>query len=339
MSERMTRREALQVIGVSATGVAAANALAQRPHSGQSSEPAGASVPVRKRTARIAHLTDIHVEPERRAGDGMIACLHHVQSLKDPPNLILNGGDSIMDSYEADDVRTKTQWDLWRIILKNECSIPVNSCIGNHDIWGWNRTKSGTTGNEVNYGKKRAIDMLEIPARAYSLNYAGWHIAVLDSTQSPPDGGVGYVAGVDDEQFDWLARDLSGTPPNVPVLVLSHMPILSAAAFLWAKRDEDGVFRLSGSLMHQDWEKLKDLLAQHPNVKLCLSGHLHHVDRVDYNGVTYLCNGAVSGNWWKGRHKDCDEGYAIIDLYDDGSFEHEYVKYGWKAGAEQKVGS
>ncbi|MEX2092204.1 MAG: hypothetical protein WD971_05980, partial [Pirellulales bacterium] len=73
------------------------------------------------------------------------------------------------------------------------------------------------------------------------------------------------------------------------------------------------------------------LFAKHPNVKLCISGHLHLLDRVDYNGVTYLCNGAVSGNWWGGRHKDCDEGYAVVDLYDDGTFEHEYVKYGWKA--------
>ena len=83
--------------------------------------------------------------------------------------------------------------------------------------------------------------------------------------------------------------------------------------------------------MHTDCMKLKDLFAKHPNVKLCLSGHLHLLDRVDYNGVTYLCNGAVSGSWWNGRHKDCDEGYAVVDLYDDGSFEQEYVKYGWKA--------
>ena len=32
-----------------------------------------------------------------------------------------------------------------------------------------------------------------------------------------------------------------------------------------------------------------------------------------------------------GRHQECDEGYGLIDLYDDGTFEREYVKYGWKA--------
>ena len=85
--------------------------------------------------------------------------------------------------------------------------------------------------------------------------------------------------------------------------------------------------------MHVDCIKLKDRFARHPNVKLSLSGHLHALDRADYNGVTYLCNGAVCAGWWKGRHKDCDEGYAVIDLYDDGSFEHEYIKYGWQVEA------
>ena len=132
------------------------------------------------------------------------------------------------------------------------------------------------------------------------------------------------------EQLDWLRRTVGEIPAKTPVLILSHIPILSASAILWG-RDENGNITVSVSLMHGDCIHLKDLFARHPNVKLCLSGHLHLVDRVDYNGVTYLCNGAVSGNWWKGRHKDCDEGYAVLDLYDDGSFDHQYVKYGWQA--------
>jgi 3',5'-cyclic AMP phosphodiesterase CpdA len=146
----------------------------------------------------------------------------------------------------------------------------------------------------------------------------------------PASWTSGYIGQLDEPQFDWLKQTLRDTPATTPVVVLSHIPILSASAVLWAQRPDDD-FRISRALMHQDCLELKDLFAKHPNVKLCLSGHLHLCDRVDYNGVTYLCNGAVSGNWWKGRHKDCDEGYAVVDLYDDGSFEHEYVKYGWKA--------
>lgn len=285
--------------------------------------------PARKRSIRIAHLTDIHVQPERKADQGMIACLHHVQRLRDKPDLILTGGDSIMDSFESTDSRTKLQWDIWHRNLKDECSLPVKSAIGNHDIWGWKKSRSKATGEEPNYGKKRATEMLRLDERYYSFDQGGWHFIVLDSTQS--DGGEGYRAFLDDEQFDWLRRNLQSTAAGTPVLVLSHIPIISASAILWSKRDNRGDFTIAGSLVHQDGIKIKDLFAKHRNVKLCLSGHLHHVDRVDYNGVTYLCNGAVSGNWWKGRHKDCDEGYAVIDLFDDGTFEHQYITYGWKA--------
>ena len=127
-------------------------------------------------------------------------------------------------------------------------------------------------------------------------------------------------------------RDLDGVDQQTPVLLLSHIPFLSATAGMYARRNASGDGTVPGSWVHSDAERIKDLLARHARVKLCLSGHLHHVERIDHNNVTYLCNGAVSGNWWKGRHHDCDEGYAVIDLYDDGSFEHQYLTYGWKAG-------
>jgi 3',5'-cyclic AMP phosphodiesterase CpdA len=285
-----------------------------------------------RRALRIAHLTDIHVQPERRAGEGMSACLHHVQELADKPDLIVTGGDSIMDSFAVDDARAKLQWDLWNKVLRDQCSIPVRSCIGNHDIWGWAKSKSKTTGDEPNWGKKRAIEMLRLADRYYSFPQAGWQFVVLDSTQPKPDGSEAYMAGLDERQFDWLSQTLRDTAPNIPVLVVSHIPILSSTPALWAGDGKSNP-QTTGWLMHSDFARIKDLFAKHANVKLCISGHTHLVDRVDYNGVSYLCNGAVSGNWWNGRHKDCDEGYAVIDLYDDGSFEHQYVKYGWNSKA------
>ncbi len=54
---------------------------------------------------------------------------------------------------------------------------------------------------------------------------------------------------------------------------------------------------------------------------------------LDYNGVTYLCNGAVCGGWWKGDYQETKPGFALVDLYDDGTFEHQYVHTGWEATA------
>lgn len=83
--------------------------------------------------------------------------------------------------------------------------------------------------------------------------------------------------------------------------------------------------------MHADYKRLKNLFRDHRNVKLAVSGHLHQNERIDYAGMTYLCDGAVSGGWWKGPHLngECDAGYAALNLYDDGTFDHEYVNYGW----------
>ena len=319
----ITRRESLVTLGAAAAGLLAWGA-------GSRAAIADARSPTRKRGLRVAHLTDVHVEPELRAGEGLAACFEHVQQLADRPKLILSGGDHIMDSFGADDARTTLQWDLWNKVLERECAIPVRSCIGNHDVWGWSKKDSRTTGQEPNWGKRRATEMLHLGERYYTFTQAGWQFIVLDSIHQPPVGQGGYMGQLDEPQFDWLARTLRDVPAATPVLVLSHIPILSASAILWSTEPDKNI-EIGRGLMHGDCLRLKDLFAQHPNVKLCLSGHLHLCDRVDYNGVTYLCNGAVSGNWWKGRHKDCDEGYAVVDLYDDGSFEHEYVQYGWKA--------
>ena len=58
------------------------------------------------------------------------------------------------------------------------------------------------------------------------------------------------------------------------------------------------------------------------NVRLLASGHIHLVDRVEYLGMTFVCDGAVSGAWWNGANQEFTEGRGVIDLWHDGSFEH-----------------
>ncbi len=290
--------------------------------------PAETPAQPRRRVLRVAHLTDVHVQPELRAGEGLAACLHHVQKLADPPDLILNGGDTIMDSFAADEARTRRQWELWRSVLKSECSLPVENCIGNHDVWGWHKQRSKTTGSEPSWGKRWAMDMFGIDRPYRSFDRGGWHFVVLDSTFPAGDG---YIAKLDDEQYEWLKADLAAMPVGAPALVLSHIPILSASVLFDGDREKSGNWDVPASYMHIDARRIKDLFHGCGRVRLALSGHLHLVDRVDFLGTTYLCNGAVSGAWWKGRNYEFDEGYGVVDLFDDGSFTNEYVPYGWKA--------
>lgn len=287
--------------------------------------PVPAAAP--KRVLRLAHLTDVHVQPELKADRGLAACLDHVHALKDRPELLLTGGDCVMDSFEAGAERTKVQWDIWKKVFKDHCALPVESAVGNHDVWGWNKKNSKTTGGEPLYGKKMAEEMLGIK-RYHSFDKAGWRFIVLDSIFPAGDG---YVGKLDDEQLEWLKGELQATRPPTPILILSHIPIVSVTAYFFSQKYKDGNHQVPGAWLHEDTYRLTALFTHHPNVKACLSGHMHMVDRCEYNGVTYLCDGAVCGNWWKGRHKECDEGYATVDLFDDGTVQREYHTYGWKA--------
>jgi Icc protein len=273
-----------------------------------------------KRKLRIAHLTDVHIKPGILPERGFAKCLHHLQSLDSKPDIIFNGGDAIMDALGAEKDKVEKQWNIWNKLISNECSLKIEHCLGNHDVWGFKDSK-----DDVLWGKKYALEKTELlkPYRSFDLN--GWHIIVLDSTH-PRDDGSWYIAKLDEEQFDWLKNDLKENDEK-PVLVLSHIPILSACTFFDGENEKSGNWNVPGSWMHIDARRITELFNKHKNVKLCISGHIHLQDRVDYNGVTYLCNGAVSGAWWGGKYQHTEPGYALIDLYDDGTFMHEYLTY------------
>jgi len=289
-----------------------------------------------ERSLRIAHLTDIHLQPERRAAEGLAACLEHVHSLPDRPALLLNGGDAVMDAVSADESRTRLLWDLWDRVIGEHCALPMEHCLGNHDLWGCNRKRSGCTGREPGFGKRYALDRLGLSARYRHFDRGGWRFVVLDSNFVDDAGS--FTARLDEEQMEWLRAALAATPRDMPVLILSHVPILAGASVFFTGSEGEtirtGNWVVPAQWMHIDARALSRLFAVHSNVRLCLSGHTHLCDRLDYNGVTYLCSGAVSGKWWRGDYWETPPGYALLDLFADGSFRHEYVPTGWKAAKD-----
>ena len=278
------------------------------------------------RALRIAHLTDIHIQPERNAAEGLIACLEDLHTLPDRPELILNGGDVIMDAVAAEESRVALQWDLWERIVRDHCEIPQEYCLGNHDIWGWNQKRSGCSGAEPLFGKKYALERMRLALPYRSFDRAGWRMIVLDSSSRNEDGS--FVARLDARQWEWLQSELAATPPEKPVLILSHAPILAGGSVFFTgspgETERTGDWVVSSAWMHIDARNIVNLFAKYPNVRLCLNGHTHTSGRTEYNGVTYISDGAVSGQWWRGDYHQTSAGYGIIDLYHDGRFEHHY---------------
>lgn len=284
---------------------------------------AQASAASRKKTLRFAHLTDMHVQPELGAAEGLAQCLQHVQSQDDPVKLIVTGGDSVFDSFDVDHARSKLLADLWKGIFKQECSLPAQHCLGNHDGRGWDDSEFA--------GKAWALEMFGLAKPYHAFEQGGWKFIVLDSVRPL---GKQYTSGLDAPQRAWLESELENTPSTTPVVVVSHIPILSITPFSFDHHAvTEDYQRVPGGLMHLDGTALHQLFKKHGNVKLCLSGHMHLNDRCEVDGVGYICNGAVCGDWWRGNPNRSEEGYGLIDLYDDGSFDYAYTPFDWKVRA------
>lgn len=323
---QFSRRNWLKTFALGAAGMLGSRVLHAAPGIGENVPRAAA------RSLRFAHITDIHLEPELGAPDGFAKCLQAVQSQKDMPELILNTGDCIMDSMATGVPRTRLQWDLWKKLLRDECSLPIEHTIGNHDCWGLNKPKSRSTGDEPLWGKNWAMDALGLSKPWRSFDRNGWHFIVLDSIEPYENT---YRARLGEEQMEWLKKDLASIPKGVPVLVASHIPIVSPAAVLNdSVETPEHDLNIGGGLMHVDSKEIHALFRQQGNVKLCLSGHLHVIDRAEYDGVTYITSGAVCSGWWRKIQLDrFDYGYAMVDLFNDGSFKYQYLTYGWKTVA------
>ena len=301
----MKRRDVLKTMGL-LTGMAAtashpALAAAIDNRKGRSTKPA----------LRVVHITDVHIRTGDQAPDRFKKCLAEITRLK--VDFFLNGGDSINDA-SYDNVKRESvieQWNLWDDCLQSISRHEVYSCIGNHDPWWAAPSKADDM-----YGKDYVVKRLKIPGRYYSFTKKNWHFIILD--------GNNKNISLDEEQFAWLEQELAKLPASTPTLLMSHYPILGTTPIL-----------VGGG--HSDHKKLKDLFYKHRDkVKVCLSGHNHLYDKTWYNGVLYCCNGAMSGFWWgkgdkesagPGYYLETPPGYAILNLYEDGTVTNEYTAH------------
>lgn len=281
----------------------------------------------RKPALRVAHITDVHINSEREAPKGVAAMFDHMFGQKDwTPDFVMNSGDTVMniDGNQATAVKAAEQIAVWKETSK-KCKVPIQYCLGNHDYWsGKEPTKEIP---EEKKGPVLFVEQMKMPGRYYSFDQEGWHFIVLDSMSDWPK--YGYLTK---EQFDWLKADLAKTPKDTPVCVVSHLPIMSVTGLAYGDSCRKGNDNLvPGIWLHADCWAITEVFRRHPNVKLCLSGHMHTCDRCEYRGVWYICGGAASGAWWNGAEYGFPPNYGKINLYADGSFDYEFVDYGWKA--------
>ncbi len=319
------RREFLNLVGLTSLTLAASCTSKSSPSA--LTYPNNKPPTAAKRALRIAHMTDFHVMPQSTIEENVAKAFRQVQNLSDKPDFILNTGDSIMDSLKSDKGSAEGQWKTFLNILQNEVDLPIYHAIGNHDVWGWGLPSQSIKSDPL-YGKGMALQKLKLSSPYYSFDQKGWHFIVLDSTHLPNSSShEPYIGQVDDEQFTWLEKDLESVSAQTPICIASHIPIMSACEMFDGKNEESGNWVIPAAWVHIDARRFRQLFLKHSNIRVCLSGHTHQHERVDYLGVTYLTNGAICGNWWMGSYMDFPPAYVLVDLYEDGSVQSQFIAY------------
>ncbi len=304
----ITRRELLAgatALGLGATPLASASTR----HAGP-----------KPKKLRLVHLTDLHIQPEMGATDGVNLAIQRILALSPRPDFIICGGDHVMDALCVDSARAELQFDLFNEAMK-PLDMPVVSVVGNHDVFGWGN-KCCLAGDPL-YGKAMFEEKVLRTSSYRSFDRGGYHFVLLDSIQAGKKRSWRSV--IDDDQLNWLANDLASVG-NRPTIVTTHVPILTA----YTQYTSGTMARPNDWIITANGREVQQLLSKH-NVKAVLQGHTHVLESVHYMHTRYITSGSVCGNWWRGPHLGVhQEGFLVCDL-DGEDFKPQYIPYGWKA--------
>jgi 3',5'-cyclic AMP phosphodiesterase CpdA len=265
-------------------------------------------------------MTDLHIQPELGAADGVALAVQKIRTLSPRPDFVICGGDHVMDALCVNRARADLQFNLFTEAMK-PLEMPVVSVVGNHDVFGWGATLA--TSSDPMYGKSMVAERVLRTPTYRSFDRGGYHFVLLDSIQASRIGP--WRSRIDDEQLNWLANDLASVG-TTPTIVVTHVPILSAytAYTLGTTRKPSNMMVVANGM------EVQQILSKH-NVKAVLQGHTHALESIHYMHTRYISSGSVAGNWWKGPHLGVHpEGFLVCDL-DDEDLKTKYVPYGWKA--------
>ncbi len=298
-----TRREFLSLLGAAGAAAAAPSSLLAAP---------------KAESFTFLFFTDTHTQPELDAAKGTEMAFKKARGIK--ADFAIQGGDHVFDSLAVPKQRAISLFDLYGK-TEQDLGLKVHHTIGNHDVVGI-YPASGVAPTDPLYGKKLYED--HFGKRYYSFDHKGHHFIVLDSIGLTSDRA--YEGRIDAEQMQWLASDLNAQAKGTPVIVSSHIPLVTAIASYMPLPTKPEAHH--GISVANSDEVIK--LFEGHNVLGVLQGHTHINERVEWHGVPYITSGAVSGNWWKGTRMGTPEGFTVVTVA-GGKLSTRYETYGFKS--------
>jgi hypothetical protein len=225
------------------------------------------------------HASDPHVSPES------IERLRRVRAIAEErrPAFVVITGDLVKDALRVGEAEARGYFELYRDAIAN-FPVPVWSALGNHDIFGIERHRSGVAADHPLYGKRMFRSYLG--PSYYSFNHGRLHFVALDTVDV---ADLWYHGRVDAGQLAWLERDLAALPDGASVVTFNHIPLLSAFLALSGYEEGEGAVH---TLIEVDGRRqfrhvvsnTAEVLARFGRVRLplALGGHIHARESVRF---------------------------------------------------------
>ena len=281
---------------------------------------------------RFVFATDSHlmVNNKLRSEDGLVAAISAIEYVTPKPDFILFGGDLTHESPELEIPAAEELIARFLKIWRDQTGLPTYFTFGNHDLVG---TKNSTVDRaDPRFGKGLFKIKLSLDRDFYTFRRNGWRFIVLDNVVPEPDGS--YIGEYAQEQLAFLRDELTADP-GTPTILCGHIPsvsVLPNLTVIGETKDSGTNIETPASLVAHNTAKLHSIIADtKANVKAVFAGHLHHLEQIQVDGISYITSGAICGNWWKGEQNGCPEGFLVVDLSGEGNVLANYHSFGWKA--------
>tara|TARA_B100000676_G_scaffold166784_1_gene163938 strand:+ start:54389 stop:55243 length:855 start_codon:yes stop_codon:yes gene_type:complete len=268
---------------------------------------------------RFAFFTDVHARTEWETPVALAKAAKSINTQK--PDLVIAGGDLITDGFTSLPEEVTPRWDTYMKNLHNAIEGDVHPTIGNHDLVAANPADGSKPSSDprAEFRKRMKLDRT-----FYTFDAMGYRIFILDSIYVIR-GKLQYQGLIGPEQMNWLREELSKTPNDMPIVLVSHIPLLTA--FYAATRGA-----LEGGKPNRVMVNNRGVLDQFRdhNLLLVLQGHLHAQEVIRWRNTTFITGGALCAKWWRGSWYGTEEGFNVITLREN-HVDWKYVDYGWEA--------
>lgn len=276
-------------------------------------------------TFRFAFMGDCHIRPELDAARACAMCFEQISA--SDCAFAIQGGDHIEDALETGRARATMLMDLYQRTERAHLRKKVYHVLGNHDCLGV-FVKSGIDPSAPDYGKQFYID--RFGPRYHAFDHEGVHFVVLDSVGLTADRD--YEGRVDAEQLAWLRDDLAALPKGTRIIVVTHIPLVTAMPCYEPESWLDTPHRWTSVV---NGRAVLRILSGY-DVLAVLQAHSHVYERIVLNGVPFITTGAVAGADWRGSFLGTPEGYTEI-LVSGRTVTSRYRSYGFTSVDKQDV--